>query len=71
MAMVQLQTAQNKFKSVTVETGVEIGNMIEIKSGIHQNDEVVISGAYLLQSEYIFRKGANPMAGMGHSGMKM
>jgi len=45
--------------------------MIEIKSGIHQNDEVVISGAYLLQSEYIFRKGANTMAGMGHSGMKM
>lgn len=71
MAMVWLQTAQNKFKSVMVETGVESGNMIEIKSGIHQNDEVVISGAYLLQSEYIFRKGANPMAGMDMGNMKM
>ncbi|MEO6706738.1 MAG: efflux RND transporter periplasmic adaptor subunit [Ginsengibacter sp.] len=71
MAMVWLQTAQNKFKSVMVETGMESGNMIEIKSGIHQNDEVVTSGAYLLQSEYIFRKGASPMAGMDMGGMKM
>jgi Cu(I)/Ag(I) efflux system membrane fusion protein len=71
MAMVWLQTAQNKFKSVMVETGMESGNMIEIKSGIQQNDEVVTSGAYLLQSEYIFRKGASPMAGMDMGGMKM
>ena len=71
MAMVWIQTSQNKFKSVMVETGNESGNMIEIKSGIQQNDEVVTSGAYLLQSEYIFRKGANPMAGMDMGGMKM
>ena len=71
MAMVWLQTSQNKFKSVMVETGLESGDMIEIKSGIHQNDEVVTSGAYLLQSEYIFRKGASPMAGMDMPGMKM
>ncbi|MBN9349320.1 MAG: efflux RND transporter periplasmic adaptor subunit [Chitinophagaceae bacterium] len=71
MAMVWVQTSQNKFKSIMVETGNESGNMIEIKSGIHQNDEVVTSGAYLLQSEYIFRKGANPMAGMDMGGMKM
>jgi membrane fusion protein, copper/silver efflux system len=71
MAMVWVQTSQNKFKSIMVETGNESGNMIEIKSGIHQNDEVVTSGAYLLQSEYIFRKGADPMAGMDMGGMKM
>jgi len=71
MAMVWIQTSQNKFKSVMVETGNESGNMIEIKSGIQQNDEVVTSGAYLLQSEYIFRKGASPMAGMDMGGMKM
>jgi len=71
MAMVWVQTSQNKFKSIMVETGNESGDMIEIKSGIHQNDEVVTSGAYLLQSEYIFRKGASPMAGMDMGGMKM
>jgi membrane fusion protein, copper/silver efflux system len=71
MAMVWIETSQNKFKSVMVETGMESGNMIEIKSGIHPNDVVVTSGAYLLQSEYVFRKGASPMSGMDMSGMKM
>jgi Cu(I)/Ag(I) efflux system membrane fusion protein len=64
MAMVWLEIKQNTFKSVMVQTGMESGDMIEIKSGIRANDVVVTSGAYLLQSEYVFRKGANPMAGM-------
>lgn len=71
MAMVWIETSQNKFKSVMVETGMESGNMIEIKSGISQGDVVVTSGAYLLQSEYTFRKGADPMGGMDMGGMKM
>jgi Cu(I)/Ag(I) efflux system membrane fusion protein len=71
MSMVWIETSQNKFKSVMVETGTESGDMIEIKSGIQQNDVVVTSGAYLLQSEYVFRKGASPMAGMDHGGMEM
>ena len=64
MAMVWIETKQNAFKSVMVQTGMESGDMIEIKSGIQTGDVVVTSGAYLLQSEYVFRKGANPMAGM-------
>lgn len=71
MAMIWIETSQNKFKSVMVETGMESGNMIEIKSGIQPNDVVVTSGAYLLQSEYVFRKGASPMEGMDMGGMKM
>lgn len=71
MSMVWIEISQNKFKSVMVETGTESGDMIEIKSGIQQNDVVVTSGAYLLQSEYVFRKGASPMTGMDHGGMKM
>ena len=71
IAMVWIETSQNKFKSVMVETGLESGNMIEIKSGIHPNDVVVTTDAYLLQNEYTFRKGASPMEGMDMSGMKM
>ncbi len=71
MAMVWIETSQNNFKSVMVETGMESGNLIEIKSGIQPNDVVVTSGAYLLQSEYVFRKGASPMEGMDMPGMKM
>jgi membrane fusion protein, copper/silver efflux system len=54
MAMIWIETSQNRFKSVMVKTGMESGNMIEIKSGIEPNDVVVTSGAYLLQSEYVF-----------------
>ena len=52
-----------------VEVGLESDDRIEIKSGLHAGDVVVITGAYLLKSEYIFRKGANPMAGHDMSTM--
>jgi len=63
-ATVWIQTSANTFKNVMVETGLESGNRIEIKSGLNTGDVVVFSGAYLLQSEYIFKKGSNPMEGM-------
>jgi len=37
---------------------------VEIKEGLKAGDQVVITGAYLLYSEYILKKGKNPMAGM-------
>jgi Cu(I)/Ag(I) efflux system membrane fusion protein len=58
-----IKTGTHSFKSVMVETGLESGDRLEITKGLKENDVVVISGAYLLNSEYIFRKGANPMAG--------
>jgi Cu(I)/Ag(I) efflux system membrane fusion protein len=54
-----------------VETGLENDGQIEIRSGLKQGDVVVTSGAYLINSEYIFRKGANPMAGHDMGNMKM
>lgn len=63
-ATVWVRTSAKSFKNKMVETGLETGDRIEIKSGLSAGDVVVISGAYLLQSEYIFKKGANPMEGM-------
>lgn len=63
-ATVWIQTNSKTYKSVMVETGLESDDRIEIKSGLNVGDVVVITGAYLLQSEYIFKKGANPMEGM-------
>lgn len=63
-ATVWLQIGSNSFKSVMVETGLETDDRIEIKSGLKEGDVVVTSGAYLLHSEYIFKKGADPMSGM-------
>ena len=63
-ASVWVQTKGNKFKYKMVETGIESNGRIEIKSGLVAGDAIVISGAYLLNSEYIFTKGSNPMDGM-------
>lgn len=63
-ATVWIQTGKNSYQSRMVETGMETGERIEIKSGLKAGDIVVITGAYLLNSEYIFRNGANPMSGM-------
>lgn len=62
-ATVWIQTGHNKFKSVMVHTGEESNGYTEIKHGLNAGDKIVISGAYLLNSEFIFKKGANPMEG--------
>lgn len=63
-ATVWIQTAKNTYQSRMVEAGMETGERIEIKTGLKTGDIVVISGAYLINSEYIFKNGANPMGGM-------
>lgn len=68
-ATVWIKTGTHSFKNKMVEVGLEGEDKIEIKSGISAGDVVVISGAYLLQSEYIFKKGSNPMAGHDMSNM--
>jgi Cu(I)/Ag(I) efflux system membrane fusion protein len=70
MNMVWIQVEKNTFKNVMVETGLENDGRIEIVSGLKQGDVVVTSGAYLINSEYIFRNGANPMAGHDMGVMK-
>jgi Cu(I)/Ag(I) efflux system membrane fusion protein len=63
-ATVWIQTGKNTYASRMVVAGMETGDRIEIKSGLQAGDIIVISGAYLINSEYIFKNGANPMAGM-------
>jgi len=38
--------------------------LVEIKKGLTKGDTVVVTGAYLLYSESILKKGKDPMAGM-------
>jgi Cu(I)/Ag(I) efflux system membrane fusion protein len=66
---VWLQTGRNTYKSTMVQTGREDGDQIEIVSGLKSGDVVVTNGAYLLNSEYIFKHGSDPMA--GHDMSKM
>jgi Cu(I)/Ag(I) efflux system membrane fusion protein len=62
-AHVWIKTAKNTFSPRMVRTGEEDSERIIILSGLEDVKEVVISGAYLLSSEFILKKGADPMAG--------
>jgi len=68
---VWVKTGEHSFKVKMVETGTEDNNNIEIISGLQNGDVIVVSGTYLLNSEYIFKRGSNPMSGMDMSKMKM
>jgi Cu(I)/Ag(I) efflux system membrane fusion protein len=63
-ATVWIATDSRHFKVVMVTTGIEAGGFTQITKGINAGDQVVISGAYLLNSEFKFRQGTDPMAGM-------
>ncbi|MBY0425626.1 MAG: efflux RND transporter periplasmic adaptor subunit, partial [Cytophagales bacterium] len=68
-ATVWIKKKDGSYESRMVVTGIESNDKIEIRSGIEIGEEVVISGAYLLNSEYVFKKGMNPMDGHGMSKM--
>jgi Cu(I)/Ag(I) efflux system membrane fusion protein len=65
-ATVWVKTGANRFQSRMVTTGLEIEGLVEINSGVKAGDIVVVSGVYLLHSEFVFKRGADPMAGHNH-----
>ncbi len=67
MTMVWIEAMPGMFESRTVETGIENKKFVEIISGVKEGERVVISGSYLLNSEFILKQGANSSMG----GMKM
>jgi membrane fusion protein, copper/silver efflux system len=71
MNIVWVEIDKNTFKSVMVETGMENEDRIEIKSGLKEGDLVVTTGAYLINSEYIFKRGTDPMAEQNLHNVKM
>lgn len=63
---VYVESGQNTFTPRMVKVGMEDFEQAEIISGLEENEVVVVSGAYLLYSELILKKGADPMAGHHH-----
>ena len=58
---VWVKVAKNTFSPRVVQTGTESENQIIILSGLDGVKEVVISGSYLLSSEFLLKKGMDPM----------
>lgn len=61
---VWIETEKGKYIPRRVTTGMETFDRIEITAGLKEGDKVVATGAYLLYSEYVLKKGKNPMEGM-------
>lgn len=57
MNTVWLQNIKGNFYPRMVETGIQSSDSIEVLSGLSEGETVVVSGVYLLNSEYLLRKG--------------
>lgn len=62
-AHVWVQTDPEKFEPREVHIGIENADTVEILEGLEDGERVVVSGAYLLYSEYILKKGKHPVKG--------
>lgn len=65
-AHVWVEKTKGEFEPRMVRLGLENFDQVEIEEGLDEGDTVVTSGAYLLYSEYILKKGKNPMDGHNH-----
>lgn len=61
---VWLKNGKDSFEPKRVTTGEENENLVEITAGLSGGEQVVVTGAYLLYSEYILKKGKNPIEGL-------
>lgn len=64
---VYVQRGPNTFRPTMVKTGIEDFEKVEITEGLMDGDTVAVTGAYLLYSEIILKKGTDPMAGHSHN----
>ncbi len=65
---VYVQTDKNTFEARAVKTGVENFNSVEITEGLNEGEVIAVTGAYLLYSEIILKKGIDPSLNAGHEG---
>lgn len=61
---VWIKSGKDNFEPRLVKTGQESNNQVEVTEGLKNGDQVVVSGAYLLYSEYVLKKGKNPAEGL-------
>jgi Cu(I)/Ag(I) efflux system membrane fusion protein len=60
-SLVWMLTSDGKFDFSKVTTGIQNRDLTEIVSGISEGKNIVTSGAYLLNSEFVFKKGTDPI----------
>lgn len=63
---IYVQRGRNTFRPQRVTTGLESSDSVEITDGLTERDTIVVTGAYLLYSEFILKKGSNPITSHNH-----
>ncbi len=63
---VYVQRGMNTFRPQMVKIGLEDFEQVEITEGLVEGDTIAVTGAYLLYSELILKKGTDPMASHSH-----
>jgi membrane fusion protein, copper/silver efflux system len=58
MKIAWVKIAKDTFEQRMVETGIENKDFTEITSGIKEGEVIVVSGTYLINSQYILKQGA-------------
>ncbi|MBI1767159.1 MAG: efflux RND transporter periplasmic adaptor subunit [Bacteroidetes bacterium] len=61
---VWIETASGMYEKRMIITGNDNKTNVEVLFGLDRGDKVVSSGAYLINSEFILKNGANSMGGM-------
>ena len=63
---VYVETGANTFQARMVKIGLEDFEQVEITEGLQAGDRIAVTGAYLLYSELILKRGVDPMTGHTH-----
>jgi len=63
-------TATNTFAPRVVQTGIENFNEVEIVHGLKEGEEIAATGAYLLYSELMLKRGIDPLVASAKEGMQ-
>ncbi len=63
---VYVRSGNNTFRPRRVKTGIENFDQVEITDGLNEGDTIAVTGAYLLYSEAVLKKGADPMRDHDH-----
>ena len=63
---VWIELDSGRYEPKMVKIGTEDFDRVEITEGLEEGNKVVVTGAYLLYSEFILKKGKNPMASHNH-----
>ncbi len=56
-----LSLGEGRFEARNVKAGIESGNYVEILEGVHEGDDIVISGQFLIDSEASMRASLHRM----------